>query len=122
MSASEAVEVPLLRALAGGISVRDPLVRRFVAEALHTVETLNAQLATQSGDRVRSDGDGFLDTGHRNRLDTLILAQQAELDEAGAVLDRLRALMDFSTWAAEEGRVEEPAVLLSDLRRALSPA
>lgn len=122
MSGSNAAEVPVLRALASDIPVHDPAVRRFVIEALRTVEALSAELAMHAEGRFRPELHNFIDGGHRDRLDMLIIAQQAELDESSAVVERVRALVDFSSWAATDSGYDEPAIQVADLRRALGQA
>ena len=123
MSGSDAAELPALRELAGNISLHDRAVAQFVSEAFRTIEVLSTELAARSKDVPASAGGGFLDSGHRDRLDLLIIAQQAELDGLNAVMDRVQALLDFSAWSADEdGQGDDPVVRWTDLRRALPQA
>ncbi len=67
-----------------------------------------------------STGSGFLDHGHRGRLESLVLQQQAEIAVLNAALDRVRALSDLARWSDRIGGPGvDPLVRVSDLERAL---
>jgi hypothetical protein len=62
----------------------------------------------------------FLDDGHRDRLEQLVLQQQAEIAALQATIGRVRALRDLAEWAAKmAGETREVKVSVSDLSRAL---
>jgi hypothetical protein len=88
------------------------------AEAVR-FETLQSAGRRYGADDVSDGGGtgpvpGFLDAGHRQRLEDLILRQQQEIAELNDALDRVRALRDLQQWAGGPGQVR-----ISDLDRAL---
>lgn len=66
---------------------------------------------------IPSHAPDFLDGGHRQRLEDLILRQHQEIAELNEALDRVRALRELQQWADGAGHVR-----VSDLDRALGLA
>ena len=98
----------------------DPHVRQFVSDAAVEIDRLAVSLAQAEAALATAQSAGFLDGDHRHRLESLIIAQEAEISRLNATLDRVRALVDLSQWA---GRAVGPdagsTVRVDDLSRAL---
>ena len=98
----------------------DPHVRRFVSNAAVEIDRLAMLLSQAEAALAAVQSAGFLDVDHRQRLESLILQQQAEISRLNATLDRVRALVDLAQWA---GRAVGPdagsTVRIDDLSRAL---
>jgi hypothetical protein len=98
----------------------DPHVRRFVSDAAVEIDRLAMSLSQAEAALAAAQSAGFLDVDHRQRLESLILQQEAEISRLNAALDRVRALVDLSQWA---GRAVGPGagstVRVDDLSRAL---
>jgi hypothetical protein len=116
-----AADTSELRALASRIVNEDPAVRDFVIEALATIEALRAELRFSQEQLSVVTDLTFLDGGHRARLEDLVLTLQREVDGLNALLGRVRAVADFSEWAAQAiGSADDPMVRTEDLRRAIA--
>jgi hypothetical protein len=98
----------LLHELASSTPLADPAVVGLIKE-------LTAEIS-----RLRSF-DGVVETGATvEALTTLLLDQAAELQELRERLQRVRALVELSVWAAghhDEGT--DPAIRSSDIRHAI---
>ncbi len=98
----------------------DPHVKQFVSDAAVEIDRLAVSLAQAEAALATAQSAGFLDGDHRHRLESLIIAQEAEISRLNATLDRVRALVDLSQWA---GRAVGPdagsTVRIDDLSRAL---
>ncbi len=98
----------------------DPHVRRFVSDAAVEIDRLTVSLSQAEAALAAAQSAGFLDADHRQRLESMILQQEAEISRLNATLDRVRALVDLSQWA---GRAVGPdagsTVRIDDLSRAL---
>ena len=100
----------------------DPRVREFVAQAAAEIDRLSAALSRAEQELAASASAGFLDAGHRVRLESVILQQESEMAQLNAALDRVRALRDLTQWAVSTGTGDETAgtIRITDLSRALN--
>jgi len=98
----------LLDELAAGTPLADPAVVTVVKELTAEIERLRAALGS----------DGSVDsTPTVQALTALLLDQAAELQDLRERLQRVRALLELSNWAA--GGAGDPAVRASDIRHAI---
>jgi len=110
-----------LRALAGRITSDDRAVKTFIVEAFATINSLRAELDSNRQQLSVLDNLTLVDIGPAARMEQLVLQLQREIDELNGILARVRALADFSEWAASAiESAEDPAVRTSDLRRAMA--
>jgi hypothetical protein len=97
----------LLDELTSGTPLADPAVVSVIRE-----------LVAEIG-RLRSIGE-LADTGPTvEALTTLLLDQAAELQELRDRLQRVRALVELSAWAAGDHGEVDPSIRSSDIRHAI---
>ena len=92
---------------------RSPAGHRMHSEAHGVTRATTGPMDTAVHARPGQSPD-FLDGGHRQRLEDLILRQDREIAELNEALDRVRALRDLDQWADGSGHVR-----VADLDRAL---
>ncbi|MGS0687642.1 hypothetical protein ACVBEQ_21205 [Nakamurella sp. GG22] len=92
---------------------RSPAVHRVHSAANGSSRGRNGADDAAAGARPDRSSD-FLDIGHRQRLEELILRQDREIAELNEALNRVRALRDLEQWADGPGHVR-----VADLDRAL---
>lgn len=99
----------LLDELASAIPLADPAVVAVVSE-------LTAEIS-----RLRSAGDERDSSATVESLTELLLSQAAELQEMRDRLQRIRALVELSNWAASNGGSQpDPAIRVSDIMHAIA--
>lgn len=99
----------LLDELASAIPLADPAVVAVVRE-------LTAEIG-----RLRSAGNEQDSPATVESLTELLLSQAAELQEMRDRLQRLRALVELSSWAASNGAGQpDPAIRASDIMHAIA--
>lgn len=97
----------LLDELASGTPLADPAVVAVVSELTAEIGRLRAATGTEAADGSAPGVEA---------LTALLLGQAAELQDLRERLQRVRALIDLSSWAAGGG---DPTVRVSDIRHAI---
>ena len=97
----------LLDELASGTPLADPAVVAVVSELTAEIGRLRAATGAAATDGSAPGVEA---------LSTLLLGQAAELQDLAERLQRVRALIELSSWAAGGG---DPTVRVSDLRHAI---
>ena len=94
----------------------------FHGQAAAEIDRLSAALSRAEQELAASASAGFLDAGHRVRLESVILQQESEMAQLNAALDRVRALRDLTQWAVGTGTGDETGgtIRITDLSRALN--
>jgi len=92
---------------------RSPAAHRVHSETNGLAGGTNGAGDTAAGARPVPNSE-FLDDGHRQRLEELVLRQDREIAELEERLNRVRALRDLERWADGPGHVR-----VADLDRAL---
>ena len=107
--------------ISGGDPFDDPNVRQFVGQAATEIDRLSSALSSAEQELAAAVSVGFLDAGHRGRLESLILQQESEMARMTGALDRVRALRDLAEWAvpAQNSDGNDLVIRISDLSRAL---
>lgn len=109
MDQRQSDEDRLLDELASAVPLADPAVVSVVRE-------LTAEIS-----RLRSAGEERDSSVTAESLTELLLSQAAELQEMRERLQRIRALVELSTWAASNGSGEpDPAIRASDILHAIA--
>jgi hypothetical protein len=117
---TEAEAVVVERAVRAAYQAGQPASNSLVGAA-HSASTLPDGEHPARGDATPTSlTTGFLDDGHRQRLEALILQQDAEISALQGSLDRVRAVRDLAQWAAKiANEDQEGSVKTSDLNNAL---
>jgi hypothetical protein len=98
----------------------DPQVHQVLNELLAEVSQLRSRLA--DAERHSAASSPTLNDVSTEALAQLLIEQGAELARTQEQVHRIRALCEFSEWAFANGDSGEASVLISDLKRALSPS
>jgi len=117
---TEAEALVIERAVRAAYQAGQPAPNPFVGAA-HSASTLTAgEPSTGRDGGPTSLTTGFLDDGHRQRLEALILQQDAQISALQDTLDRVRAVRDLAQWAERTVNGNgEGSVKTSDLNKAL---